>query len=178
MSWGEIENWVRQHAPALHAAFLPAADVRITDLPPDLAAWWQVFGGVDRAALQELSPLIPVSWDPLGPDAALRQRETCLRTHAGWLPEWLPIAVDCFGEADVLFVDLREGPAHGNVVMYEHGHGPYSGPEWTSVTAMLEHVLRMLQNNDDPVYRRLVFADGHIDWDVRPTLTPYSRPVR
>jgi cell wall assembly regulator SMI1 len=177
MSWGEIENWVRRYAPALHAAFLPAADVRIAGLPPDLAAWWQVFGGVDRAAQQELGPLIPVSWDPLGPDSALRQRETCLRTHAGWLPEWLPIAADCFGEEGVLFVDLREGPAHGNVVTYEHGHGAYATPDWTSVTAMLEHVLRMLQNNDDPVYRRLVFDDGHIYWDVRPTLTPDSRPL-
>lgn len=98
--------------------------------------------------------------------------------HRTWLPEWIPIAADCFGEEDVLFVDLREGPAHGSVVTYERGHGPCAGPEWTSVTAMLEHVLRMLRNNTDPVYRLLVFDDGHIDWDVRPTLTPDSRLAR
>ncbi|MFS8099088.1 SMI1/KNR4 family protein [Lentzea alba] len=172
-TWAQVDSWVQRKAPALHAAFLPPVDGRLADLPSDLAAWWGLFGGVDRVLLGDSSPLIPEYFHPLGADAAVQLRDTCLSTSAGWLPGWLPIAIDFEGE-DVLFVDLRGGA----VWTCEHGHGPHAKPTWPSVTAMLEHLWRMLRHNDDPVHRLSLWSDGHLSWDVRPVLTPDSRPVQ
>ena len=150
---------MHEHAPSLHAAFLPPSGIEISGVPPDLAAWWREFGGVDRAVLGEESPLLPLYWHPLDVPSALRRRT---RT------DLLPIASDCYDDDNLLFVDLRDG----NVVSAE------AGREWTNVTAMLDHVLRMLEHNDDPMYRLLRYEDGHINWDARPTLTRGSHPGR
>jgi cell wall assembly regulator SMI1 len=176
VSWTGIETWIREHAPVLHSAFLPPAsaeDIAVAEaavgrpLPADLALWWRQFGGVDRSVLRDDSPLLPLSWHPVDVAAAICCRETSLRTRADWSPEWLPIAVDCFENEDVLFVDLRDG----SVVTYEHRHGAYSTPEWAGVSAMLAHLLRMFEHNDDPVYQLFRYTDGHLTWEARPTLT-------
>ncbi|NGY64824.1 hypothetical protein G7043_38515 [Lentzea sp. NEAU-D13] len=159
MNWSGVAAWVREHAPALHAAFLPPSGIEIGGVPPDLAAWWREFDGVDRAVLGDESPLLPLSWHPLDVVSALRRRTRADR---------LPIAADCFDDADLLFVDLHDG----SVVTEE------TGREWDRVTAMLDHVLRMFERNDDPVYRLLRYEDGHINWDTRPTLTRGSHAVQ
>ena len=156
MGWNEIASLVREQAPVLHAALLPPVDVRIAGLPSDLAAWWKVFGGVDRAALGDDSPLIPLHWHPLDTESAVLRREETR----------IPIAVDCYDE-DLLFVSLVDGSVFSA-----------DASEWPSVTAMLDHVQRMFERDDDPAYRLLRYEDGHINWDTRPTLTPGSHGVR
>lgn len=151
MSWDDLARLVRDQAPALHAAFLPPVGVPMTGLPPDLADWWRVFGGVSRSALGDDSPLIPLCWHPLDAESAHRRREETR----------IPIAVDSHGGDELLYVSLADGSVFSD-----------DAPEWPSVTAMLDHVQRMFERNDDPVYRLLRHEDGHINWDTRPTLTP------
>ncbi|MCR3753896.1 hypothetical protein [Lentzea californiensis] len=128
----------------LHAALLPPSSTRVPGLPPDLAAWWQVFGGVDRAALGDDSPLLPLYWHPLDVETALRSHDTGR----------VPIAADCYEEDELLFVDLHDGHVFSD-----------DAAEWPSVTAMLDHVLRIFEHGNDPAYRLLRYTDGHINWE-------------
>lgn len=139
-TWARLEERLRVGAPALHAALLPPADVQTPGLPPELAAWWRVFGGVDRTALGDESPLLPLYWHPLPAQAPADGR--------------VAIAVDCHEEDELLFVDLGDGRVFCDEM-----------PWWDGVGAMLEHVLRMFESSRDPVYRLFRYSDGHIRWE-------------
>lgn len=90
MSWTDIESWIGEHAPALHAALLPpssATDVADAEesigyaLPPDVSAWWRRFGGV--GVTYSRWPLIPTSWQPHGLDRALHLRTLMMAAISG-----------------------------------------------------------------------------------------------
>ncbi|SDG66763.1 Cell wall assembly regulator SMI1 [Lentzea fradiae] len=80
-SWTDIESWVSENSPALHAAFLPppsTSDVTAAEeaigyaLPAGLAAWWRRFGGIGDTGL--LWGLVPGYWQPQGLRQALADR--------------------------------------------------------------------------------------------------------
>lgn len=98
-TWTRLAERLRTDAPRLHASLLPPADPGITGLPPDLAAWWRVFGGVDHGALGDESPLLPRYWHPLDVRVAVSRRTS----------DRIPVAVDCHEDDQLLFADLRTG---------------------------------------------------------------------
>ncbi|MGW6442550.1 SMI1/KNR4 family protein [Lentzea sp. NPDC055074] len=81
MSWTDIEDWIGEKVPALHAALLPpssAVDVADAEeslgyvLPADVSAWWRRFGGIGETYTHW--PLVPTMWQPHGLATALRLR--------------------------------------------------------------------------------------------------------
>ncbi|SER73625.1 hypothetical protein [Lentzea albida] len=145
-TWTRLEERLRTDAPRLHASPLPPAGPGITGLPPDLAAWWRVFGGVDRGALGDESPLLPRYWHPLDVRVAVNRRTS----------DRIPLAVDCHEDDQLLFADLRTGHVFSDEMT-----------EWPSVGAMLDQVLRLCEHgrDRDREHRLLRYDDGHIGWD-------------
>ncbi|MET9225906.1 SMI1/KNR4 family protein [Lentzea sp. NPDC003310] len=91
MSWTDIETWIGEKAPVLHAALLPpssAVDVADAEetlgraLPEDLAAWWRTFGGIGENTYTHW-PLVPSMWQPHGLAAALDCRTLMMRAISG-----------------------------------------------------------------------------------------------
>ncbi|MDX3659320.1 SMI1/KNR4 family protein [Streptomyces sp. ID05-26A] len=109
MSWTDIEGWIGENAPALHAALLPPSSaVDITDaeesigyaLPDDVSAWWRRFGGIGETYTHW--PLVPTMWQPHGLTTALRLRTLMSEAISG-------IAFTTLGEEkDYEAVALRE----------------------------------------------------------------------
>ncbi|MFD9697770.1 SMI1/KNR4 family protein [Lentzea sp. NPDC059081] len=188
MSWTDVESWIREHLPALHATLLPpSATQDITaagrtighPLPADLAAWWRVFGGIGEKTL--LWDLVPGYWQPEGLAEALRDREmimevrndlfdsspeAALREPAGtpngelWLPAWVPVATNLGGSH--LFVDLRDGPLHGCVMAWDNVEGADGGPLYADVTALLDFTSRALWGHTE---HRVVVKDDYFEWE-------------
>ncbi|MFD4636800.1 hypothetical protein ACFWN2_05755 [Lentzea sp. NPDC058436] len=142
-TWARLAERLRSDAPRLHSALLPAR-IAITGLPPDLAAWWRVFGGVDHGALGDESPLLPQFWHPIDVREAVRGRTD----------DRITVAVDCYEPNELLFVDLRDGRVFSDEMT-----------EWPSVGAMLANVLQLFEQGRDSTHRLLRYEDGHIGWD-------------
>lgn len=196
-SWDRIVNWLSRHAPPVAGAVNPPATEPAlaraeaavgTQLPADLVAWWRRAGGM-RMTNPHPGALLPPGFVPCSVDDALESRRIWLEVTRGggaepesssglagspwdtWLPVWLPIASD--GGGTDLFVDLRDGPAHGCVVEYDKvgaaGSENWQEPDvsrWPSVGAMLADVAEALEQ-ETPIGgdRIWVSDDGTISWD-------------
>jgi cell wall assembly regulator SMI1 len=173
----------------------PATDELIDDaerevgapFPADLRAWYRQTDGI--APSPHPGTLIPQSFVSYPISYALDSRRTWLEAcemlaeegddiatliareqakPAGspcylWLPKWMPVATD-YGGLDV-FVDLRDGPAHGCVMTYDKVGACDEPPLWPSVSAMLHEIAEALDR--DTVAggcRPTVDADKRLDW--------------
>jgi cell wall assembly regulator SMI1 len=90
VSWTDIETWIGENSPALHAALLPPSSaVDIADaeetigyaLPAELVGWWRQFGGVGETYTRW--PLVPPMWQPHGLDNALLLRTLMTQAISG-----------------------------------------------------------------------------------------------
>jgi cell wall assembly regulator SMI1 len=156
--------------PPATAADVAAAEGAIgVALPADLTAWWMACGGLQDI---DYAPVIPEFYSPLSLGRALEVREMTMRIRrevavdprvgdvdihearklaepAGsligdlWLPLFVPIAVSASGS--YLFVDLREGPLRGCVMLFDSVEGADEGPLWENVAAMLDAVVEWFE---------------------------------
>ncbi|MGI8335709.1 SMI1/KNR4 family protein [Actinomadura scrupuli] len=189
-TWDRIVGWLGRHAPAVAGAIdPPAAEPALAQveaavgspLPADLVAWWRRADGM-RWTDPHPGALLPPHFVPHSVRGALESRRTWLEVMSSlyegaepppgaagspsdvWLPMWMPIAAN--GGGTELFVDLRDGPAHGCVMTYDKVGAAALAPRWPSVTAMLAEVADALEN-EVPVQgvRIWVSEDGTISWD-------------
>jgi cell wall assembly regulator SMI1 len=157
-------------------------------LPADLAAWWRRANGV---VAESGGNLLPPFYQPHSIANALDSLRIHLQVcrelfenelpelerysavlagePAGsrcdewiWINQWLPIATDNGGGG--LLVDLRGGPAHGCVIVFDRAQGPH-GPLWPSVAAMLAEIAEGLDHGVR-VTEHLAYIedDGRLSW--------------
>ncbi|WP_439662686.1 SMI1/KNR4 family protein [Lentzea sp. HUAS TT2] len=158
--------------PPATAADLDAVEEAIgVPLPAGLTAWWTACGGLANV---DYAPVVPRFYSPISVGHALEAREMMMQIRrevavdlqiedvnghesrklaepAGsligdlWLPLFVPVAVSASGSH--LFVDLREGPLHGCVMLFDNVEGADEGPYWESVDAMLDAVVEWLEGD-------------------------------
>lgn len=107
-AWGRIVAWLEQHAPTSYASLLPPApetemanaDAALRQhlgfaLPSELAALWQLCGGVEHQyieANEEEGEVASGAFLPggilLGPADALRPRLPDISRRDWWGPRW------------------------------------------------------------------------------------------
>jgi cell wall assembly regulator SMI1 len=159
-----------------------------TPLPDDLLEWWRLADGVRYRSAE--GELIPPCYNPWQVADVLNERAAWLRTrgaasaqaradgmpdparqsagtqcYTGWLPTWVPIAYDRFGNA--LFVDLRPGRLHGCVTEFDSKTGTSQSPLWPSVKTMLAEVATSLKSGTAIALDRPQLADnGRLTWDA------------
>ena len=158
-AWQALTAWLAEHAPVSHASLLPpateeetaTADARLTrrlgyGLPVELAALWRLCGGVRHQVIEadEEGEVGSGAFLPGGvifsPGEALGLRLPADGRPDGW------------GGARVVPWLTRDeaGPLHGyyagddGVGQWNLVDEPVSKPEYSSVTAYLEAVLRTL----------------------------------
>ncbi|MFI7017986.1 SMI1/KNR4 family protein [Streptomyces sp. NPDC050164] len=185
-SWGGIAAWLREHTqrgPSRAAADterLLAAEAELgLAMPVDLRAWWRL-DDVDAAFW------IPVEFAPLDLDEAMEARNVLVlvardeAAHPGpladaaeYLPGLLPIAGSPGG--DHLLVDLRPGPAHGAVLLWNHEEWGLEVPLWDSVTEMLADTARALTAGSPALTRHA--ARGGTERPCVATVTAGSRDL-
>ncbi|MDC0767728.1 SMI1/KNR4 family protein [Streptomyces sp. HD] len=185
-SWGRIAAWLRGHGqPGPHRAAadterLAAAEAELgLPMPEDLRAWWRLD---DVAA----TFWIPLEFVPVDLGEALSARDILvqvagdeaedtggLANAAQYLPALLPIADSPGG--DHLLVDLRPGPTHGAVFLWNHEEWGLGVPLWDSVTEMLADTARALTTGAPALTRHaarggterpcVATVTGGLDWD-------------
>lgn len=124
----------------------------------------------DDLAAEGEEPVDPHDDDLSDADAHAAYIEQHLRRPAGspctvaFLPAWLPIADG--SSAGGLFVDLRDGPAHGCVRWFDRTGGAEHGIWWPSVARMLAETAVALRTGT-PIrgHSRTTNADGNLWWD-------------
>jgi cell wall assembly regulator SMI1 len=210
--WADIRDWLDRNAPVSATQIQPpATDALITQveaeigrpLPADLREWWRQADGVNNPVM---AFLLPEAFAPMSCGDALESR-------AGWLeicegspfddepddetgdeqimdfhPLFLPIGNDTCG--DFLCVDLRDGPRHGCIGMWDHEGGWDRPLYWDSTTDMLTdirdalvhgrpalvgHALRRADRHGgspghNPVFHAKVSARMELEWTGRDLL--------
>ncbi|MFI5893713.1 SMI1/KNR4 family protein [Actinoplanes sp. NPDC051513] len=188
-SWRMIFGWFAQHHPDVCGEFRGPADEKDIEaveqatgrsLPTDQLAWWRLCDGTERYGPVPLH--VPVAWAPASTALALDSHRSLTNdlarywpdlmeqdsepagtsTDIPWLPSWLPIAHDLGG--NYLFLDLREGPAHGCVGVQYNDDAFTGEPAWWSVADMLADVADALTNDTDINGWYAEAANGHIRW--------------
>jgi cell wall assembly regulator SMI1 len=176
-SWARITAWLGAQVPAMAAGFAPPATDDEVDaasrevgvaFPPDLRAWFGLVGGNEG----QFGSLVPAYFDPLSVAASLADRKIWLEVgedeevgdvagteEFAWHPSWVPIAQDAGGTT--LFVDLREGDAHGCVMEYDKVEACDGTVRWPSVAALLVEIADALDSGGEVSgYRATVGPDG------------------
>jgi cell wall assembly regulator SMI1 len=150
MIWSDIEEWLREHAPARAQELRPGADAETVaalevtlrnPLPPDYAASLRIHDG--KTGLTDYTYMsieqVIDTWarlNELSRSGAFANR-TIDDPSAGiiqprwWTPSWIPFAED--GGGNLLCLDLEPGPhgTYGQVLRFERTMGP--GPAgWAS----------------------------------------------
>ena len=210
--WRTIVEWLHGHAPATAAGIRPpAADWALSEvvaavgkpLPADLQRWWRLTDGMTRGVL---NPLIPPIFTPLPLADGLNIRQFSLSLEEelanedldgdevdesyqvagapcyGFHRLFVPIAEDHCGET--MFVDLRDGPQHGCIGVWDPESAWDDGVSWEGVADMLTdirdalvrcepalvaHAERRLQHFagravDATIWRPDVDSTGHLEW--------------
>lgn len=190
--WGEITTWLGRHAPADAARIRPPATDSQIDavaaavgraLPQDLRQWWRQADGAGA----DLIPwgLAPMSCAEALDDRAMRL-EVASEVSSGldridvaddervfdFHPLFLPIAEDHRG--DCLCVDLRDGPQHGCIGLWDHEGGWDGTFYWLGVTEMVtamrdamiagRPVLLGPRDSAAADYRASVTPEGELLW--------------
>jgi cell wall assembly regulator SMI1 len=199
-SWVRILSWLNGHVPGYKQGLdLPATFVQIQrveqetgiELPGDLRAWWQIFGGFSDRSTRLAGSLLPTAYNPCSPQDALVRRQTGIqarvqlvssfpegfdrdfaeqeRKPAGspyqvWLDNWLPIATSTSGDA--LFADLRPGPLRGCIMDFRPDFGSSRHPIWSSIAEMLHQVAEALQQRTPLQNTVPVVIDGRLEWSL------------
>ncbi len=185
-AWGRIVRWLSFYTPSTGSVLRTMADREDVvileqeigvDLPDDLHEWWSVCGGTGNSAFAEI---IPPFYTPHGPQGAMDsfrvQRKLWAdtwdtpecgldagSTGSSYHPLWVPFAFDGLGDA--LVVDLRPGPLRGCVMEWDHERAEAHGPEWRSITEMLEQIATALEERSKVRHCRPdTTTDGRIDW--------------
>jgi cell wall assembly regulator SMI1 len=206
--WDGIVAWLANNAASTATKLLPptsgethgaVATAMGTSLPTDLLRWWQLTDGVQE---YELDALIPPLFTPLPCATVLLRRQEWLETEERFAlkdvdretwniagepsyrihPRWLPIAEDGCGQT--MFVDLRAGPRHGCIGVWDHESAWDDGIYWDDITdmltdvhnallhrhpALLVHASRRLRlfagrDVDAAIFYAEVDADGELHW--------------
>jgi cell wall assembly regulator SMI1 len=176
--------------PATTAEIDVAREAMGGHLPTDLVAWWRLANGSASSWSDQGFDLLPI-YRPCRIDHALSSRDVWLHvwhdqaieqgwlteeiltqaeakpagTQAGtWLAGFLPIATSGAG-AD-LFVDLRSGPMHGCVRVFDRVSTD-GEPRWAGVAAMLADIADALENHD-PIddYHACLDHEGILYWEL------------
>ncbi|MDI6104061.1 SMI1/KNR4 family protein [Actinoplanes sp. NEAU-A12] len=207
--WRSITEWLSCHAPATADVVRPPAsddDLSAVEValgrpvPAELRHWWRMADGMNRGVLD---PLIPPLYTPLPIADALEIRDFLVNlwpadddelgdvdelAEVAGAPSYafhqlfLPIAEDHCGQT--MFVDLREGPWHGCIGVWDHESAWDSAVYWESITDMLTDLSKALLHGDlalvahaerwfqrfpghtagTEVCRAAVGSTGHLKW--------------
>lgn len=108
-----------------------------------------------------LADLVSMPW--ADPEAVERSRtEPAGVVPAGFLPSFVPIAVDLQG--GTLYVDTRPGHWSGCVTEY----GDDSGRRWDSVTEMVAEIAEVLEAGGVSGHHRPRTVSGWLEWGIVP----------